>query len=278
MACKALPEPYVRRADIPPMNRGDVAAAKWIFRGDESRRPRRVHSVATGRRLRYKTLAAYWQDTSTETLLAGFADGGDRALVNIASDEYFRREDIPWRRVAATPRPGRGYSVETGRPDATAATRTFDRSYRAPQVRGRHRLRRGESGRRPSRQNRVPPGRQEGADRTRLRRDHLGKTKPTPPRARAGSFEDGSRRRRGRELDRPRRSVRARLLRCLSVGIAGPPQARPRPRRALHHAPRRRQRRRAQRLRPRGLLVLRFGVQGRRRGRSNVPRRRRVWR
>ena len=96
MACKALPEPYVRRADIPPMNRGDVAAAKWIFRGDESRRPRRVHSVATGRRLRYKKLAAYWQDTSTETLLAGFADGGDRALVNIASDEYFRREDIPW--------------------------------------------------------------------------------------------------------------------------------------------------------------------------------------
>mmetsp|Transcript_28828 Transcript_28828/g.89084 ORF Transcript_28828/g.89084 Transcript_28828/m.89084 type:complete len:274 (+) Transcript_28828:558-1379(+) len=36
----------------------------------------------------YKKLAAYWQDTSTETLLAGFADGGDRALVNIASDEY----------------------------------------------------------------------------------------------------------------------------------------------------------------------------------------------
>ena len=40
--------------------------------------------------------------------------------------------DIPRRRVAATPRARRGYSAETGRGDAAAATRTFgDR--RAPQ-------------------------------------------------------------------------------------------------------------------------------------------------
>ena len=33
--------------------------------------------------------------------------------------------DIPWRRVAATPRRRRGYSVETGRGDAAAATGIF---------------------------------------------------------------------------------------------------------------------------------------------------------
>ena len=41
--------PYVRRADMPPMNRGDAAAATRIFRGDGSRRPRCGHSVETGR-------------------------------------------------------------------------------------------------------------------------------------------------------------------------------------------------------------------------------------
>ena len=44
-------------------------------------------------------------------------------------DESRRRRgrdvDIPWRRVAATPRPQRGYSVETSRGDAAAAMRTF---------------------------------------------------------------------------------------------------------------------------------------------------------
>ena len=51
---------HVRRADSPPMNRGDAAAAAWIVLGDESR-PRRNRHV-----------------------------------------------DRPRRRVAATPRPGRG--------------------------------------------------------------------------------------------------------------------------------------------------------------------------
>ena len=31
---------YVRRAEVPLMNRGDAVAATWIFRGDESRRRR----------------------------------------------------------------------------------------------------------------------------------------------------------------------------------------------------------------------------------------------
>ena len=30
------PDTYVRRADTSPMNRGDAAAATWIFRGSES--------------------------------------------------------------------------------------------------------------------------------------------------------------------------------------------------------------------------------------------------
>ena len=67
----------VRRADRPLTNRGDAAAATWIFRGDGSRRRR----------------------------------GGD--------------VDLPWRRIAATPRRRRGSSVETDRGDAAAATWIF---------------------------------------------------------------------------------------------------------------------------------------------------------
>ena len=37
-------------------------------------------------------------------------------LTSVAT--YFRCVDIPWRRVAATPRPTRGYAVETSRGDA----------------------------------------------------------------------------------------------------------------------------------------------------------------
>ena len=37
---------YSRRVDIPETGRGDAAAATWTFRGDESRRLRRVDSVA----------------------------------------------------------------------------------------------------------------------------------------------------------------------------------------------------------------------------------------
>ena len=44
--------------------------------------------------------------------------------------------DIPWRRVAATPRLSRGDSVATSRGDAAAATWTFGRDRRAPQVHG----------------------------------------------------------------------------------------------------------------------------------------------
>ena len=40
---------HFRRADMPPMNRGDAAAATRIVRGDELRRPRRGESVETSR-------------------------------------------------------------------------------------------------------------------------------------------------------------------------------------------------------------------------------------
>ena len=36
----------------------------------------------------YNKLALYWRDLSTETLLEGYGSGGDRVLVNVASDEY----------------------------------------------------------------------------------------------------------------------------------------------------------------------------------------------
>ena len=42
---------YFCRVEMSPMNRGDAAAATWIFRGDESRRRRRCHVDSTrGRR------------------------------------------------------------------------------------------------------------------------------------------------------------------------------------------------------------------------------------
>ena len=36
----------------------------------------------------YNKLALYWRDLSTETLLEGYGSGGDRYLINVASDEY----------------------------------------------------------------------------------------------------------------------------------------------------------------------------------------------
>ena len=45
---------YARRAELPKMGRGDAAAATRIFRGDESRRLRPLHSVETDARLRYR--------------------------------------------------------------------------------------------------------------------------------------------------------------------------------------------------------------------------------
>ena len=72
--CGAMLPTSFRRADIPPMNRGDAAAGTRIFSGDESRRRRG------------------------------------------------RDADVPWPRVAAAPRLGRGYSVATSRGDAAAGT------------------------------------------------------------------------------------------------------------------------------------------------------------
>ena len=47
-------------------------------------------------------------------------------VVSLADAEaYVRGADIPWRRVAATLRLRRGYSVATSRGDAAAATWTF---------------------------------------------------------------------------------------------------------------------------------------------------------
>ena len=45
--------PRLRHGYSVATSRGDAAAATWIFRGDESRRRRRGHSVETCARLRY---------------------------------------------------------------------------------------------------------------------------------------------------------------------------------------------------------------------------------
>ena len=42
----------------------------------------------------YNKLALYWRDLSTETLLEGYGSGGDRVLVNVASDEYAAAIDV----------------------------------------------------------------------------------------------------------------------------------------------------------------------------------------
>ena len=42
---------YVRRADLPLINRGDAAATTWIFRGDESRRRRGCDADVSWRRV-----------------------------------------------------------------------------------------------------------------------------------------------------------------------------------------------------------------------------------
>ena len=42
----------------------------------------------------YNKLALYWRDLATETLLEGYGSGGDRVLVNVASDEYAAAIDV----------------------------------------------------------------------------------------------------------------------------------------------------------------------------------------
>ena len=63
------------------------------------------------------------------TLGSIFAFSGVRSPRGDFSDESRRRRgrdaDIPWRRVAAAPRLGRGCSVETSRGGAVAGTRMF---------------------------------------------------------------------------------------------------------------------------------------------------------
>ena len=84
----------VCRADLPQTCRGDAAATTWIFRGDGS------------------------GDAAATTWI--FSGGGLRRRRG-------RYVDIQWRRIAATPRPLRGYSIETDRGDAAAATWIFNR-------------------------------------------------------------------------------------------------------------------------------------------------------
>ena len=89
-----------RRADIPPKNHGDAAAATWRVRGDESWRPRRGESTETSRGGR-----------DVESLR--------RRVVAAATRRV--RGDESWR-------PRRGESAET--------SRTFRRDRHALQVRG----------------------------------------------------------------------------------------------------------------------------------------------
>ena len=42
----------------------------------------------------YNKLAMYWRELSTKTLLEGYNGGGDRVLVNVASDEYAAAIDV----------------------------------------------------------------------------------------------------------------------------------------------------------------------------------------
>ena len=139
---------YFRSADLPPMNRGNAAAATWIFRGrvaatprprrelemscgdaaaatwifrGEEPRPRRERTKETGARLRYLE--------NCYDHCAQLSPDGVRPYW------YFRRVDIPQTsrgdaaEVAATPRLGCGYSVESSR--MAAGTRRFGRDRRA---------------------------------------------------------------------------------------------------------------------------------------------------
>ena len=42
----------------------------------------------------YAKLASFWKDLSSDTLLGGYAESGDRVLVNVASDEYSAAIDM----------------------------------------------------------------------------------------------------------------------------------------------------------------------------------------
>lgn len=85
-------------------------------------------------------LPGYWRETATAALLAGYADDGDRVLVNAASDESARRRFFFFL-IRREQRPV------------------------SEQVRQGDRLRRGPRGRRPRRRRRLRPGRQARGER-----------------------------------------------------------------------------------------------------------------
>ena len=60
---------------------GPVRPLDWI-------KPYRLEMACKKLAPPYNKLALYWRDLSTETLLEGYGSGGDRVLVNVASDEY----------------------------------------------------------------------------------------------------------------------------------------------------------------------------------------------
>ena len=91
--------------------RGDAAAAAWMYRRDETPRPRRGRSVETGARLRY-------QRAVKDRVAAFRGVGRDNVFVGVGSDEAI---DLLFR-VFCEPRLAnvvvaapRGHSVEMSR-------------------------------------------------------------------------------------------------------------------------------------------------------------------
>ena len=137
---RARPTLHLCRADLPLMNRGDVAAGTWVFRRTRPR-PRRGYSAETSRGA---TAAATWIFRGNGDATAG-GRGYSAETTPTPWPRLFRGDDsdaeaaaIPRRRVR---RRGRGYSAET----SPRRGNSVETSARAPQVllRKRPRRRRG---------------------------------------------------------------------------------------------------------------------------------------
>ena len=121
----------------------NISAKLWRI----SRPARRAVGSRAGRtRLRPKLERKIADDIKLRAIDAAVRADGFRILLLLRlvpmppaiNYVYFRRVDLPRRRVAATPRLRRGHSEETSRGDAAAATSTSGRAWRAsrggPQV------------------------------------------------------------------------------------------------------------------------------------------------
>ena len=102
---------YFRRADLPLMNRGDAAAATWIFRGDEHR------AVGTS----CTSAARAPSSTSRSSLLRAGVETGSRRRRGLRRERFASRDGFRLAATGPTSAPSRRRAPPSSRPQRRSA-------------------------------------------------------------------------------------------------------------------------------------------------------------